>query len=249
MLGKKKIYISLVITGVVIFCYIMSTRSVRECEIDIAVKEMLKEMSIQNCKLMRLCDYSNITYMISTPQVKEEEIESYATAIKEEYGIQHLDEAFVKNKLGFSSIDLFYESISSKLLEQKKVEAIIKARNFVVQELMVRSDFYIDEHEVATYALEILKSYEMEANLYNMSMEDYCVNILKIPYENIFDVCYEEAVYYIKSYLIVGAVMYAEYEGNFEITDYELQYDSYKKYQLIENEFYKFFIRTDADFD
>lgn len=248
MLLKKKISISLISIVLIVFGFAASILSFQECEINATVKDIMNEMSIENCKVYMLCDYSDITYVMNTPQVREEEVGLYVDAIKTEHGVQYIDEKFVKNELGFSSVELFYESISSKLLEQKKVEKIGEAREFVMKELIKRSKFHLDEQQVASYALEIVNSYEMEANLYNMSMEDYCIQILKVPYENIFDICYEEAEYYVKTYLIIGAVMYAEYGNTFEFIEVETENDLYKNYQTIENEFYNMFIHADADF-
>ena len=222
--------------------------SFRECELHTTVKDIMNKISVENCKIYMPYDYSNITYMLNAPQVSEEEIASYVDDVKKEYGIQYIDENFVKCELGFSTVEKFYESISVKLLEQKKVKMIVEARGFVMKELMQRGKFDLDEQQVASYALDIVNSYEMEANLHNMSMEDYCLQILKVPYENIYEVCYKEAECYVKSYLVIGAVMYAEYGNTFEFIEMELENDLYKEYQTLENEFYNIFIHADADF-
>ena len=63
---------------------------------------------------------------------------------------------------------------------------IIAARHRVMEQLISRCSFQLDESEVARYSLNIISGYEDEAYLYGITLEEYCNRILEISYDKVF---------------------------------------------------------------
>ena len=69
-----------------------------------------------------------------------------------------------------------------------------------------------------------------------LTIEEYCEQELQTPYEDFFDMCYEEGEQEIKDYLLIGAVAAKEYgdvteemiKGSFSEEDGEI--DIYRCY-------------------
>lgn len=217
------------------------------CNIHPNVKSMLEYLSISDCYIKSVGDYTDISYELSSPEISDDEIQEYIESVKTEYAIENLTDAFVSEKFECDSVGEFNEVIESKLLEQKKVEMILSTRQRINEELLNRSTFDLNADIVAQYSLEVVNSYETDAYLYGMTLEEYCSNILEVSYDDFFELCYEEGENLIKTYLVIGVIAFNELDQ----TDTESatdEQDIYYTYQEIENQVYDMFIETDDNF-
>ncbi len=240
------VIVSLFLLVSIFFCVLNSNS--KDCEVHPHVEAMMNELSISDCYVKSIGDYSNITYQLSSPQISNEEILSYMESVKSEYGIQEITAEFVAKYYECTSVDAFYQMVENKLLEKEKVEMILSTRQLIIKKLIEQCSFELDPDIVAQYSLEVVNSYETEAYLHNMSLEEYCSKILEITYDDFFDFCYGEGEELIKTYLVIGVVAFNELDeltrGNIP-TD---EQDIYSSYQEIENQVYDIFINTDDDF-
>jgi hypothetical protein len=133
----KKIFSNhkLVIGAVILFSIILVSifvcplySSDNYSEIHPCVKAMMNELSITDCYVKSVGNYSDIAYQLDSPQISSEAIESYITSVKSEYGIQEINEKFVNEQFDCNSVDDFYELVESKLSEQEKVKLILSTR-------------------------------------------------------------------------------------------------------------------------
>lgn len=253
----KKIFSNhkLVIGAVILFSIILVSifvcplySSDNYSEIHPCVKAMMNELSITDCYVKSVGNYSDIAYQLDSPQISSEAIESYITSVKSEYGIQEINEKFVNEQFDCNSVDDFYELVESKLSEQEKVKLILSTRKLIMEQLLEQCSFELNPDIVAQYSLYIVNNYEADAFLYNMSLEEYCSSILGISYDDFFDFCYDEGEYLIKTYLVIGAIALNELEGYTKEDIPTDEQDIYDSYQEIENQVYEIFINTDDDF-
>lgn len=218
-------------------------------DINPLVKEMLETSGIYNSKIIKIERYEDIKEYISNPEVSNEEINNAIDDIKVQWNISTFSDEFINSEYGVDSYVEFEKYIYERILTRKKVEVIIAARHRVMEQLISRCSFQLDESEVARYSLNIISGYEDEAYLYGITLEEYCNRILEISYDKFFERCYEEGEYTIKSYLIIGAIAMLE---NISIADKEFPLDlageSGIEYQVLENSFYDLFIVTDNEF-
>lgn len=173
---------------------------------------------------------------------------SHIESIKSEYGIKEITSEFVYQNFDCNSIDDFYNLLENKLSEREKIKMILSARQSIVKRLIEQCSFELDPNIVARYSLEVVNSYETDAYLYGMSLEEYCSEILEISYDDFFDFCYDEGEYLIKTYLVIGVVAFdklSEHTRDNVPTDEE---EIYNSYQEIENCVYDIFINTDDNF-
>lgn len=212
------------------------------------VEAMMNELSVSDCYVKSIGDYSDIVCQLHSPEISSEEIEAYIESIKSEYGIQEITPEFLGEKFDCNSLDDFYILVENKLSEQEKVEMILSARQSVAEQLIEGSSFELDPDIVAQYSLEVVSSYETDAYLYNMSLEEYCSSILEISYDDFFDFCYDEGEHLIKTYLVICVVAFDELSEHTRNNVPTNEEDIYSSYQEIENQVYDIFINTDDDF-
>lgn len=80
-----------------------------------------------------------------------------------------------------------------------------------------------------------------------MTLKQYCKNVLKISYDELFEKSYEESARLIESYLIMGAIAYKEF-GYKEIGNEKDANNLYEGYQELESEVYALFIKAEKGF-
>lgn len=205
------------------------------------VKSLLAEQKITDCYITDLGDYSGISCYITTPVVNAQEKESFIDEIKNEYGITEITESFVKEKYACDSVGDFYNLIDKKLEQRSLIRDILECRRRVMDELIEVSSFRLNTDEVAQYALRFLNEYEELAFLYNMDINDYCTEILKIDPDQLFDRCYKEGEKEIKAQLIIGAIANKEW-GNITQEGGDNDLSDIDSYQEIENRVYDLFV-------
>lgn len=242
ILSYSKFYIitPLVLIFLITLFFCLSSQNTKKCSLHPVVTSTLNELSIQNCSIKQTADYSNISYSITTPKVTDKEINQQIELIKSEYNLDYITEDFIQNTLHIKSENEFHVTIQQQLLIDKKISSIMTARELVLKQLFTKFEFDLDTKEVANYSLSIVHSYENEAILYNMSLEEYSENILKIPYDDFFNMCYQEGEHFIKTYLVIGAIAY-DISSPTEI-------NSNSNYEDIENRVYSYFIKADNEF-
>lgn len=211
------------------------------------VENILQLENISGCNIIKIADYKDIYVYLEIPEPTEEDVKEYIDSVLEDYQQTDLKEAFVKRNFHSDSIKEYKEKATEEVVEQKKVSLIVDARNSVLNKLIENSKFVLDEECVSDYALTIVEGYENEALISNMTLKQYCKNVLKISYDELFEKSYEESAKLIESYLIMGAIAYKEF-GYKEIKDEIDANDLYAQYQELENQVYALFIKAEEGF-
>ena len=246
MKKKKKYIVSIIIFGWLLTFAINSFKE-KEFAIYSLVNDILKKENIEQCKILGIGDYADIQYYLVEPNLSQEEIETEIQRITEEMGLSEISNAYVQKKYGCETLKQFYDSVKGNLIENKKIELLVSTRSNVMDRIIEISEFEMNEKEVADFSLEIIYGYEAEAMLYNMSIDEYCNQVLGISYDDFFDKCYEEGEKLIKKYLIVGAIAEIE-KDKIKGVQYEEGKDIYYEYQQLENEVYALFIKAEDGF-
>lgn len=218
------------------------------CEIHPDVAAMLDQLSISDCYVKSIGPYEGILYELSSPEISDEQIQEYIDSVKSEYGIHEITGEFLSDQFACTSAEEFYELVKNRLLEQKKVEILLSTRKLIMEQLIAQSVFELDKEIVAKYSLQIINSYETNAYLYDLSLEEYCIKVLNVSYDEFFQQCYEEGESTIKTFLIIGAIAFNELERVESIASPSDDQDIYYAYQKIENQVYGIFISTTDDF-
>ena len=247
---NKRVIDAVIVSSIIfvsIFVYLLKSSS-KYCEIHPVIEVMMNELSLSDCYLKTIGDYSDINYELDIPQISNEKIQSYIESEKLKYGIEEITSEFVMENYGCNSIDDFNQLVENRLSEQEKIEMILSTRQLIVKQLIEQCSFELDPDTVAQYALEVVNDYETGAYLYNMSLEEYCSIILKISYDDFFDFVYDESEYLIKTYLVIGAVAFDELDEYTRDAIPTNEQDIYNSYQEIENQVYDMFIHADDDF-
>lgn len=205
---------------------------------------VLEQFSLESSTIKSVYDYSRVEYFLTVPEIDINEVVEYINDKK------ILSSNALKAHM-YDSIINYSETIFRlalyRLSEQKKVQMIISVREEVIQLLIDGSEFELNKYEIAEYSLEIVHYYESLAYLYDLSLEEYCNEVLKISYNDFFDMCYLEGEILVKTYLIVGAVSYMEFQD--ELVQQNINEENiYENYMDLENRFYELFIFANPDF-
>ena len=188
------------------------------------------------------------------PEITEEEIDAYEEELADDYGIEEVTLDFIEDHFDLSSYDEFREWISKRELSHKKYVDTEQCREDVLGRLEEGAEFDMDQEEVAKHSLEIVTGYASMAEADGLTIEEYCEQELQTPYENFFDMCYEEGEQEIKDYLLIGAVAAKEYgdvteemiKGSFSEEDGEV--DIYSCYLDLEYDVFDIFIHTEEGY-
>ena len=218
------------------------------------IQKMLDYLGIENCAITKLPDYSDIHVELTPVTVTEQEVKEYVDEILEDYGKKALTAEFVKEEFDVDSIEDYYQKVREELKTSKEVEEATTLRNSIMKTLINDSNFSLNRDKVASYSIEIVKSYETEASFYDMSLDKYVEQELKMTKKEFYDMCYNEGEEYIKTYLVVGAI--AEKEA-LAVTEKDIESfsnivkrdpDSYSDesgayigYQILQNKLYRMF--------
>ncbi len=180
-------------------------------EIHPVVSKFLEGIHIEKSAILSLGDYSDISYHLETPEITEEEIDTYEKELTDAYGMEEITLDSIKDNFGLSSYDEFREFISEGELNHKKIMDTEQCREDVLGRLEEGAKFDMNQEEVAKHSLEIVTDYASMAEADGLTLEEYCEQELQTPYEDFFDMCYEEGEQEIKNYLLIGAVAAREY--------------------------------------
>ncbi len=245
---SKKIVIVVVVCVAILVTGLWYRERQQGCEIHPILEEILEEDDITHCELLSLADYKDVEYYISIPTIEQEEIEKEINDIAEESGRETQKIEFVQEYYACDTVEELYRKIENYLLQRKKVQAIMSTREKVMDELLDLAEFDMSEDEVTKVSLEFVRDYEIEATVYNLSLEQYCNQVLGMDYETFFDSCYEQGERYIKTNILIGAIAEIEGidEGDFEKSEVASELE--QKYQKIVNEVYSIFIKVEEGF-
>lgn len=209
------------------------------------VKNILEMEGLEKCKLLNIEKYDDIEYNLKIPDISEDDVKTEILSENNDVELSQLTDAYVLDNHNCNTVKEYYDKVYDELIKKEKVDMLIATRQKVINRLIELSDFYIDEDVAVEYCMDIIYGYEQEAMLYNMRLEEYCTQVLKVSYDDFFDKCYEEGERLIKIYLVVGAI--SELEG-IEISEYKEEKDIYLQYQELENEVYGLFIKAETGF-
>ncbi len=219
--------ICLILTVVLVVIYFKNNKHCNNyVEISTAVQQVLDDEGLFDCHIKSIGDYSRISVKIKTPVISEEELNEYIEEISK-----------------INIIDQQREEYEYELLEQKKIEALIDARNSVKMQLFNLTEFCLNENAVLSYSERIVDSYETEAYIYGLELDEYVEKRLGKNFDEFFEDCYSEGEEFVKTYLIMGAIYKKEF------LDEELEGENiYLNYQEIMNKVYSLFIHVDDNF-
>ena len=205
---------------------------------------VLEQFSLEGSTIKSVYDYSQVEYFLTIPEIDINEVVEYIND-KKILSSNALKVHMYDSMINYS--ETIFRLALYRLSEQKKVQMIISVREEVIQLLIDGSEFELNKDEIAEYSLEIVHYYESLAYLYDLSLEEYCNEVLKISYNDFFDMCYLEGEILVKTYLIVGAVSYMEFQD--ELVQQNINGENiYENYMDLENRFYELFIFANPDF-
>ena len=150
-----------------------------------------------------------------------EHIYRYSITIKDIGTITtpELTDSFVKQHVQEESVSDYITKIKNSLENEHKVISIMKAQDKVLQNIIDKCTFELDQKQVTDYSMTILNSYVEEAYLYDKDLKTYYTENLHMSEKEFFDNCYKKGEEYIKKILVVGAI--AEYK-NYSIDNTKL---------------------------
>lgn len=225
------------------FVLVYYNQSSNEVILDNCVAEILRIEEITNCKIIKYPSYSDVEIFLEKPSVTENDINQYIEQMGKTP--EELKNEYDKKNVSVNSYEAYIEDIKEEVLINKEINLIAEAREKVINKLMETAEFTMDSDVVANYAVDFVMSYEKEAQLYELSLKEYCSQVLRVPYEQLFDICYSDAERQIKKYLLIGAIAYREF-GNDMV--YENNDDIYKHFQELENQMFSLFIKAEEGF-
>ncbi len=146
---------------------------------------------------------------------------SYEIVIKKrgEWINAKFNKDFVINNTNFKNIDDYVENIKETLEYQNQKIIYNDFKSDVLKQFINKSDFSINSNIATNYAMDVIKEYENEALLYNMTLEAYYKINLDLSEREFYEKCYTEAVETIKGYLVIGALAK---ENNIVVTETEI---------------------------
>lgn len=121
-----------------------------------------------------------------------------------------LTDKFVKKYYGLSNVDEFYEYVKIKILEQKEFEAEAAAKEMLIYQVIQCYDYDLDDDVVLNYALNKYNDYELMANGYGTTMENFVLDFFGVTLEDFYESCYEDAENEIKEMLVIGAIAFEQ---------------------------------------
>ncbi len=117
-------------------------------EIHPVVSKFLEGIHIEKSAILSLGDYSDISYHLETPEITEEEIDTYEKELTDAYGMEEITLDSIKDNFGLSSYDEFREFISEGELNHKKIMDTEQCREDVLGRLEEGAKFDMNQEEV-----------------------------------------------------------------------------------------------------
>lgn len=186
---------------------------------------MLSSIGIHNSSVKSIANIPNKTYSYEV-EITNDDVQAYISDILEANdGGMELTDEFVLTHTEYKSVNEFINYIETYVKMSKQHQNYLNHKKEFLNYLVKKSVFNIDENEIVEYALTIIESYETDAKVLNMSLEDY-YNSMLMSEDDFFNKCYSDAEYEIKTYLIVGAL---SEKYHISITEDDLNIE-FKKY-------------------
>ena len=205
------------------------------------VSEMLAGEKVSHCYVVSLGDYHSFKVQLRTPQVSEEEYLKNFNSETETIG--ELTDEYVRNELGYSSIEEYRKEVDKSYLEHLKVMAIFDARSKINDYLLDIAVFHLDENDIAEFSKRMVYKEQNYSILFGYeSFEEYLSEELQLTEKQFLQRCYEEAEREIKKCLLIGTVAELEKIVVPEGEDLNITY------QELESEVYDLFMEVDSDF-
>lgn len=135
---------------------------------------------------------------------QKEKFKIKVTAINQ-YITYPLTDQFVKQNLEGNSVAEYKEYAKKKVEAEKSAVKKSQLEQELLLEISSECEFELDQHEVADYALAIVKKYEQLADLKGLSVEEYAKENGKNS-EEFYQMCYQEAEDNIKKIILIGAL-------------------------------------------
>lgn len=257
-LKKRALIVFCLLLCILFFCsFFLLGKEKTEIPIHSKIQSMLNYLDVEKNRIIKIADYEDILIKLDDPTPTQDDINTYIQDLLLENNLEELSVEWVQDKFKVESINEFNRYVIDKLKTNAKIDALIAARNEVMNDLIRDSKFSIDKASVAKYSIEIVQSYANEASLSGLSLDNYIEQSLNMSEEEFYSMCYKEGASLIEKYLVIGAI--AEQE-TLSVTEHEIlsfmednneaspsdETKSYISYQILENKVYNMLI-TEAD--
>lgn len=148
--------------------------------------------------------------------------ETVTLKVKNIYKIKkcQLTRDFVYDNYGYETVDAYYQYVNDTLFKQKEAENQIQMQTELLHQVSDCFDLDIEKEKVAQYSVDIVDTYKEYAYLDGLSLEEYISDELNMTKDDFYQMCYEEGLEEIKSFLVIGAV--AE-EEKLQVTEKEFE--------------------------
>lgn len=131
--------------------------------------------------------------------------------VREIYGLKQVEltDAFVQKEFGVDTVEGYYDQVYNELAEMKEKAAHDAEIDAIFEKIIMEGQYDLDENAVVKHAANLYRSYEYNAYLYNMELEEYAQVFFGTGEDDLYNIAYEESCDEIKYYLTVGAIIKA----------------------------------------
>lgn len=143
--------------------------------------------------------------------------------IKELYKVEipTIEEYVLEN--GYKNINEFKENVKNNLLKSKKESLLEHYSELIIDEMIEKSKFKIDDDIVVENAINFYYYYENLADVCGVTIEEYLEDSTNM-YDDIYDICYEDSLREIQRILVIG-----RYAEKYKMMVLEEEIDTYCK--------------------
>ena len=145
------------------------------------------------------------------------------------YDTVQLTDEFVRQEMGVSSVEEYYEACKTFIFEEKIQVEKEKLKESLFREIIDSCEISLDTEEIARFSLQYVETEERIAYIYGLSLQEYIDTILQEDRSEFFQQCYENGEFEIQKYMLIGAIFYdLQYsiaDGEVEAMCEQLKYD------------------------
>ena len=122
-----------------------------------------------------------------------------------DYVEYELTDEFVQTKLGYKDVNSYCKDVRSIIETENREREYIQECYSIIDQVVNLSEFYIDEEQIAEYALGIIEQYQQ---VYEMNSDSVDISPVGEVYvsDELFKTCYDEALLETKRFLVIGAL-------------------------------------------
>lgn len=143
---------------------------------------------------------------------------------------QKLSRSFVKKFTKYKTVDEYKKAIREKIENEYQETFEIERKENVLEQLITKCEFYIDEDEIVAIAADIAGVAKQSAKINGMEFEEYINQLHGMTKDEYYEKLYEEAEMQIKTILLIGAL------ANKMNLKYDEDENTEREYNILYNE-------------